>query len=271
MGLAKRIIPCLDMKSGRVVKGVGFRHLRDAGDPVKLAMRYEEEGADEVVLLDISASREDRGTLLDVVRSTADVLYIPFTVGGGISKIEDIREILANGADKVTINTAAVKEPMLLREAAEVFGSQCIVSSIDVKRVYVNGSPPSDKVVLETSQGLCWWDVYIYGGTKSVGIDAIQWAEMVTALGAGEIIASSLDFDGKRQGYDNVFLRALSERVDVPIVASSGAGSPEHMLEGLTIGKADAVLAASIFHYGIYSIMDVKKYLAARGVPVRIK
>ena len=258
------------MKEGRVVKGIGFRKLRDAGDPVELAKHYDDEGADEIVLLDISASAERRKTLIDVVRRTADMLFIPFTVGGGIGSTEDIREVLSNGADKVAMNTAAVRDPMVIRRASESFGSQCIVASIDVKRVFVKGEEPQGKVVLDTPQGRCWWDVFIYGGSKSVGIDAIQWAEMAAALGAGEIVASSLDFDGTKRGYDNTFLRALSERVQVPVVASSGAGSPEHMLEGLTLGKADAVLAASIFHYGTYSIGEVKEYLAGHGVPVRL-
>ena len=213
-----------------MVKGVGFRHLRDAGDLVELAGRYDAEGADEVVMLDVSASSEGRRALLEVVRRTADALFIQFTVGGGIRGLEDIRQLLVNGADKVTINTAAVQEPLLLREASEVFGSQCIAISIDVKRVYVGDRKAPGKVVVETPEGSCWWDVYIYGGTRPVGIDAVQWAEMATSLGAGEIVASSLDFDGRQQGYDNAFLRTISERVEAPLIASSGAGSPEHML-----------------------------------------
>jgi len=270
MVLTRRVIPCLDMKAGRVVKGVSFKELQDAGDPVALASHYDEEGADEVVLLDISASQEGRHALVDVVRRTADVLFIPFTVGGGIRGLEDIRQLLVNGADKVTINTAAVEEPFLLLQASEVFGSQCIVISIDVKRVYVGERDAPGKVVVNTPEGRCWWDAYIYGGTKGVGIDAIQWAEMAVALGAGEIVASSLDFDGRKQGYDNAFLQTVSERVRVPLIASSGAGTPKHMLDALVQGKADAVLAASIFHYGTYSIGEVKKYLAENGVPVRL-
>lgn len=269
--LTKRIIPCMDMKAGRVVKGIGFKHLSDAGDPVELARRYDAEGADELVMLDVSASSEGRRALTEVVRRTADVLFIPFTVGGGIRGLEDIRELLVNGADKVTINTAAVQEPLLLREASEVFGSQCIVISIDVKRVYVGDGEAPGKVVVETPEGRCWWDVYIYGGTRAVGIDAVQWAEMATSLGAGEIVASSLDFDGRQQGYDNAFLRAVSERVEAPLIASSGAGSPEHMLDAIVYGKADAVLAASIFHYGTYSILDVKKYLRNKGISIRLE
>lgn len=260
----------MDMKAGRVVKGVSFKDLRDAGDPVELASRYDEEGADEVVLLDVSASQEGRRALLDVVRRTANVLFIPFTVGGGIKGVEDIHLLLTNGADKITINTAAVEEPLLLRQASETFGSQCIVISIDVKRVYVGDIETYGKVVVDTPEGKCWWDVYIYGGSKSVGIDAVQWAEMAAKLGAGEIVASSLDFDGRKQGYDNAFLRTVSERVKIPLIASSGAGNPKHMLDAITQGKADAVLAASIFHYGTYTIRDVKKYLQENNIPVRL-
>jgi len=272
MVLAKRVIPCLDMKEGRVVKGTGFHDLRDAGDPVERAAYYDKAGADELVFLDISASHEGRAILLDVVKRTAEVLFIPFMVGGGIRSLHDIQEILYHGADKIAINTAAVQEPLLVREAAQMFGSQCIVSSIDVKRVYVMDEKEAPgKVVLETPFGKCWWDVYIYGGREPVGIDAIQWAQMAAALGAGEIMASSLDFDGTKQGYDNVYLREVSERVEVPLIASSGAGSPKHLLDALTVGKADAVLAASIFHDGTYTIRQVKTYLAEHGIPVRLE
>lgn len=268
--LAKRIIPCLDMKAGRVVKGIGFKRLRDAGDPVELASRYSDQGADELVFLDITASHERRDTLIDVVKRTAEVLFIPFTVGGGIRKLEDIRKILCSGADKIAINTAAVLDPSIIRRSARVFGSQCIVSSIDVKRVYLGARDRAPgKNVLETPLGRCWWDVYIYGGRKPVGMDALGWAEKVVELGAGEIMASSLDFDGTKEGYDTVFLRELSNRVGVPIIASSGAGHPQHMLEALTTGKADAVLAASIFHYGEYTVREVKDFLAKHGIPVR--
>ena len=269
--LTKRIIPCLDMNEGRVVKGTSFKDLLDAGDPAELASFYDKQGADEIVLLDISASYENRRTLIDVIRKTADKVFIPFMVGGGVQSVNDIREILLNGADKVAINTAAVKEPELIHNASEIFGNQCIISSIDVKRVYVEDEEEAPgKIVLDTPSGKCWWDVYIYGGRKSVDIDAIQWAEMVTALGAGEIVASSLDFDGTKQGYDLEFLKAVSERVSVPLIASSGAGNPKHMLDALTLGKADAVLAASIFHFGTYSINEVKRYLSQNGIPVRL-
>ncbi len=269
--LAKRIIPCLDVMNGRVVKGVGFKGLRDAGDPVELASYYYEQGADEILFLDITASYEKRDIMIDVVERTSEAIFIPFTVGGGIRDIEDIRLILSSGADKVSINTAAVKNPELIRRSARMFGSQCIVSSIDIKRVYVRSEEEApDKTVLETPQGKCWWSIYIYGGRKMVDLDAFKWAEKVTDLGAGEIVVSSLDFDGTKQGYDIEFLRELSRRVSVPIIASSGAGNLKHILDALTIGGADAALAASIFHYGIYSIREVKEYLAENGVTVRI-
>ncbi|MFH1327365.1 MAG: imidazole glycerol phosphate synthase subunit HisF [Candidatus Bathyarchaeota archaeon] len=269
--LAKRIIPCLDMKQGRVVKGVGFKNLQDAGDPVELASRYDEQGADELVFLDVTASHEKRDILIDVVRRTADALFIPFTVGGGITSVEDVRKIVSEGADRVTVNTAAVNRPELLYESSRAFGSQCIVSSIDVKRVYIENEPQaSNRVILDTPQGKCWWDIYIYGGRQPVGMDAFRWAEKVAELGAGEIMVSSLDFDGTKEGYDIVFLRELSERVNVPIIASSGAGDPQHIFEAVTSGKADAALAAGMFHRGEYTIREVKKYLAKHGVPVRL-
>jgi len=269
--LAKRIIPCLDMMNGRVVKGIGFKELRDAGDPVELASYYYRQGADEIVFLDITASYEKRDILIDVVERTSNSIFIPFTVGGGIRSVEDIRRILCSGADKVTINTAAVKDPNLIRTSARIFGSQCIVSSIDIKRVYVADEPDAPgKVVLDTPQGKCWWSIYIYGGREQVYMDAIKWAEKVVELGAGEIVVSSLDFDGTKQGYDITFLRELSKRVSVPIIASSGAGTLEHILEALTVGMADAALAASIFHYGTYTVKEIKGYLAKHGVPIRL-
>jgi len=269
--LAKRIIPCMDMTEGRVVKGIKFRELRDAGDPVDLAAFYNEEGADELVFLDITASYEKRDILIDVVSRTADKIFIPFTVGGGIRDIEDIRQILSSGADKVTINTAAVKDPNLIKKSAEIFGSQCIVSSVDVRRVYVSDeSKAPDKIVLETPKGKCWWCIYIYGGREKVESDAFKWCEKVVQLGAGEFMISSLDFDGTKQGYDIIFLRELSNRVPVPIIASSGAGTKEHILEALTTGNSNAALAASIFHYGTYRIKEVKEFLAENGVTVRL-
>ncbi|MEM1538020.1 MAG: imidazole glycerol phosphate synthase subunit HisF [Candidatus Nezhaarchaeales archaeon] len=250
--VVKRIIPCLDMKDGRVVKGVKFLNLRDAGDPPSLAAVYEEQGADEIVLLDIAASLERRGTLMDVVRRTADVISIPFTVGGGVRSLEDIDRILRSGADKVSFNTAAVERPELIREAAKAFGSQRIVVAIDAKR---SGT---------------WWEVYTYGGSKRTGIDALQWARRVEELGAGEILLTSIDYDGTMDGYDLELTRSVSRLVDIPVIASGGAGSPVHIYDVLTMGEADAALAASIFHFGICTVKAVKEYLAARGVPVRL-
>jgi cyclase len=221
--------------------------------------------------LDITASFEKREILIDVVKRTSESIFIPFTVGGGIRSIKDIREILCSGADKVTINTAAIEDPSLIRESARVFGSQCIVSSIDVKRVYIDDdSKTSGKIVLDTPQGKCWWSLCIYGGRKQIEIDAIRWAEQVVGYGAGEILISSLDFDGTKKGYDLVFLKALSDRITVPIIASSGAGELKHILDALTIGKADAALAASIFHFGKYSIREIKEYLSRNHVPIRM-
>ena len=268
--LSKRIIPCLDVKWGRVVKGVKFVNLRDAGDPVELAAYYEDQGADEIVFLDITASYEGRKTLINVVERTSDVLSIPFTVGGGIRGIDDIRDLLTAGADKVSINTAAVKNPQLVREAADIFGSQCIVVAIDAKRVFKSERPSPQGYYVETPEGEVWWEVYIYGGKQPTGIDAIWWAKKVAELGAGEILLTSMDKDGTTDGYDLELTRAVAEVVNIPVIASGGAGNPHHMYEALTIGKADAALAASIFHFGIYTIKDVKKYLAERGVPVRL-
>ena len=253
--LAKRIIPCLDVKGGRVVKGVRFLELRDAGDPVEVAAAYSREGADEIVFLDITASIEKRKTLMEVAKRTAEVVFIPFTVGGGIREIEDIRLLLKSGADKVSLNTAAVENPNLVKEAAEKFGSQCIVVAIDPKRT-------------ETGEK---WEVYTYGGTRPTGMDAVEWASKVEKLGAGEILLTSIDADGTKAGYDLPLTRAISQAVNIPVIASGGAGKPEHMYEALTIGEADAVLAASIFHYGEYTIREVKEYLKERGVPVRLE
>ena len=254
--LAKRIIPCLDVDRGRVVKGTNFVQLRDAGDPVEVAERYEREGADELVFLDITASHESRGIMIDVVRRTAEVVFMPLCVGGGIRTIDDIRMLLNAGADKVSINSAAPRHPEFVRAAARRFGSQCIVVNIDPKRV--------------TRDGKEFWEVHINGGRVPTGLEAVAWARKVEELGAGEIVLTSMDADGTKAGYDLPITRAVAEAVEVPVVASGGAGSPEHLFQAVTEGKADAALAASIFHYGQYSIADTKRYLAERGVPVRL-
>jgi len=250
--LAKRIIPCLDVKAGRVVKGIQFLGLRDAGDPVEAARFYDREGADELCFLDITASHENREIILDVVSKTAEEVFMPLTVGGGINRIEDIRKLLHAGADKISINTGAVARPDFVREAAETFGSQCIVVAIDAKR---------------SGTG---WEVFTYGGRNATGIDVCNWAQKMEAYGAGEVLLTSMDRDGTRQGYDLELTRAISERVGVPVIASGGVGTLEHIHEGLTLGKASAALAASIFHYREYSIGVCKAYLKERGVPVRL-
>jgi len=250
--LAKRIIPCLDVKEGRVVKGVNFVNLIDAGDPVENAKVYDEQGADELVFLDITASYEKRNIMINVVKRTAEEVFMPLTVGGGVRTVQDIRNLLNAGADKVSINTAAVKNPQLIYEGAKLFGSQCIVVAIDAKR---KGNS---------------WEVYIHGGRTPTGIDAIEWAKRVVDLGAGEILLTSMDRDGTKAGYDLELTRAISEAVSVPVIASGGAGTKEHFYEGLVEGKADAVLAASVFHFKEISIPELKTYLKEKGVWVRI-
>lgn len=255
--LAKRIIPCLDVKDGRVVKGVQFVQLRDAGDPVAIAQRYDEEGADELIFLDITASYEKRKIFYDVVRRTAEQVFMPLTVGGGVSTLEDIRALLQAGADKVSLNTAAVQHPELVLQAANRFGSQCIVVAIDARRV---------------QKGTTWsgrWEVFTHGGRTPTGRDALEWATQVEQLGAGEILLTSMDQDGTKQGYDLQLTRAISERVGIPVIASGGAGTLLHLYQGFQEGKADAVLAASIFHYGEYTIQEAKAFLAAQGIEVR--
>jgi imidazole glycerol-phosphate synthase subunit HisF len=252
--LAKRIIPCLDVKDGRVVKGVQFVNLRDAGDPVEAAMAYDAQNADELVFLDITASHENRKIMLDVVARTAEGVYMPLTVGGGIRSIDDVRSLLRAGADKVSLNTAAVERPALIGEAAERFGSQCIVIAIDAR-----------------ASGAGTWAVYTHGGRRATGRDAVEWAREATRLGAGEILLTSMDRDGTKDGYDLELTRAIATAVDVPVIASGGAGSLEHLVEGLVDGRADAALAASIFHFGIHTIAEAKAYLRERGVPVRIE
>jgi len=253
--LAKRIIPCLDVDRGRVVKGTKFVHLRDAGDPVEVAARYETEGADELVFLDITASHEDRGIMLDVVRRTALEVFMPLTVGGGIRTLEDIRELLKAGSDKVSINSAACRDPELVQRAAQRFGSQCIVVNIDPKRVQRNGTEV--------------WEVHINGGRIGTGLEAVSWARQVEDLGAGEIVLTSMDCDGTKDGYDLEITAAVSSAVSIPVVASGGAGNPEHLADAIEIGKADAALAASIFHFGEYTIQQTKQVMASRGIPVR--
>jgi cyclase len=272
--LAKRIIPCLDVKDGRVVKGVSFVNLRDAGDPVENAIYYDQEGADELVFLDITASHERRGIILEVVRHTAEEVFMPFTVGGGVKALEDIRDLLNAGSDKVSINTAAVKDPQFIAEASQRFGTQCIVVAIDAKRtVGPQGSPPEwarEHPELCLSRAQEGWEVYIHGGRTPMGLDAVAWARYMQQLGAGEILLTSMDRDGTKDGYDIALTRAVAEAVGIPVIASGGAGTLEHLYEGLTEGKADAVLAASIFHYREYSIREAKEYLRQRGVPVRL-
>ncbi|HEY9205023.1 MAG TPA: imidazole glycerol phosphate synthase subunit HisF [Candidatus Methanoperedens sp.] len=272
--LTKRIIPCLDVtldkKGGCVVKGIEFVHLREAGDPVHLAKKYNEEGADELVFLDITASHERRATMIEVIERTADEVFIPLTVGGGISTISAIKSILRAGADKVSINTAAVKNPAFVKESSEMFGSQCIVTAIDCKRNF-NIKDNKDKTIIEVGNGKeAWYEVVIYGGRTPTGIDAVQWAQKVEQLGSGEILLTSMDRDGTKDGYDLPITRSLSETLDIPVIASGGAGNIEHMYDAFTTGKADAALAASIFHFGEYTIGEAKEYLAKKGVAIRI-
>ncbi len=255
--LAKRIIPCLDVKEGRVVKGVKFENLRDAGDPVEIAKQYDAEQADELVFLDITASHEKRNILLDVVTRTAEAVFMPLTVGGGVRTTDDIRTLLKSGADKVSLNTRAVENPQVLKDGAEKFGAQCIVLAIDAKR-----RDPHDP-----SKG---WEVFTHGGRTATGKDAVEWAKQGVGLGAGEILLTSMDQDGTKNGYDLELTRAISEAVSVPVIASGGVGTLEHLADGITKGKADAVLAASIFHYREYSVKQAKEFLKSKNIPVRL-
>ncbi|MCP5141013.1 MAG: imidazole glycerol phosphate synthase subunit HisF [Gammaproteobacteria bacterium] len=257
MSLAKRIIPCLDVDNGRVVKGVNFVDIRDAGDPVEIARRYDAEGADEITFLDITASSDDRETMVHVVEQVASEVFIPLTVGGGIRKVDDIRRMLNAGADKVGINSAAVARPEFVREAAERFGSQCIVVSIDAKRVSAQGEAPR-------------WEIFTHGGRKATGIDAVEWAERMVELGAGELLLTSMDRDGTKIGFDLDYTRTISDRVNVPIIASGGVGNLDHLVDGVIKGHADAVLAASIFHFGEYSVEEAKRHMADAGIEVRL-
>lgn len=249
---AKRVIPCLDVKNGRVVKGVSFVNLRDAGDPVECAVAYDKKGADELVLLDITATHEGRGTMVDIVTRVAKSIFIPFTVGGGIRTTEDFKELLRAGADKISVNSAAVRNPDLINEAAQKFGSQCVVCAIDAKRRAEGG-----------------WEVYLNGGRLPTGINAVEWAKEAVSRGAGEILLTSMDCDGQKTGYDIELTKAVSEVVGVPVIASGGAGALEHFYDALTVGKADAVLAASLFHFNEIPISDLKAYLQKQGIPVR--
>ena len=256
--LAKRIIPCLDVKEGRVVKGVGFVNLRDAGDPVEAARAYDAEGADELCYLDIMASHEERKIFLDVVSRTAEQVFMPLTVGGGVQTLDDIRDLLRAGADKVSINTAAVSNPEFVRQAAERFGTQCIVVAIDAKRAGEDAKRAGGG-----------WEVYTHGGRRPTGLAAVEWARRMASFGAGEILLTSMDQDGTKAGYDLALTAAVSEAVEIPVIASGGAGTLEHLYEGFAVGQADAVLAASIFHYRQFTIREAKDYLRARGIPVR--
>ena len=249
--LAKRIIPCLDVNAGRVVKGVNFVSLRDAGDPVEIARRYDQQGADEVTFLDITASSDDRDLILPMIEAVADQVFIPLTVGGGVRTVEDVRRLLNAGADKISMNTAAIQQPNLIRQCSDKFGAQCIVVAIDAKRVGAH------------------WEVFTHGGRNPTGLNALQWAARVTEMGAGEILLTSMDRDGTRQGFDLELTRAVAQSVSVPVIASGGVGSLEHLYEGVTKGAADAVLAASIFHFGEHTIGEAKAYLSRRGVCVR--
>ena len=257
MGLAKRIIPCLDVDNGRVVKGVQFVDIRDAGDPVEVARRYNEEGADEITFLDITASSDDRDTIVHVVEQVASEVFIPLTVGGGIRKADDIRRMLNAGADKVAINTAAVFNPEFVREATERFGSQCIVVAIDAKRVSGEGEPLK-------------WEIFTHGGRKPTGLDAIEWAKRMSDYGAGEILLTSMDRDGTKIGFDNQLTRAIVEAVPIPVIASGGVGNLQHLVDGVKLGGADAVLAASIFHFAEYSVGEAKRFMQDQGIEVRL-
>ncbi|OGW53488.1 MAG: imidazole glycerol phosphate synthase subunit HisF [Nitrospirae bacterium RBG_19FT_COMBO_55_12] len=293
--LTKRIIPCLDVKAGRVVKGVSFVNLRDAGDPVEVAKIYDEQGADELTFLDITASHEERGIILDVVRRTAEQVFMPLTVGGGIKTLDDIRNLLLAGSDKVSINTTAVHDPEFIKSASLRFGSQCIVVAIDAKQVVEHpkdfkppltwaGDPKYKSLFLSNSElrtkpalerlnrgnSELKWEVYTHGGRKPMGIDAVAWARMMEEYGAGEILLTSMDQDGRKNGYDLALTRAVAEAVSIPVIASGGVGNLEHIYQGLTGGKADAALAASIFHFREYTIRQAKEYLRERNVPVRL-
>jgi len=256
MGLAKRIIPCLDVTAGRVVKGVNFVELKDAGDPVEIAKRYDDQGADELTFLDITASSDDRGLILSIIEAVAAEVFIPLTVGGGVRAVDDVRRLLNAGADKVSINTSAVQNPQLVADASGRYGSQCIVVAVDAKRV--------------TGDGPLRWEVFTHGGRKATGLDAVEWGKKMQAMGAGEILLTSMDRDGTKVGFDLELTHAFSSALDIPIIASGGVGNLVHLAEGVTIGGADAVLAASIFHYGEFTVRQAKAHMAGRGIEVRL-
>ncbi|HWQ67926.1 MAG TPA: imidazole glycerol phosphate synthase subunit HisF [Methanospirillum sp.] len=267
MVLTRRIIPCLDIKDGRVVKGTNFIGLRDAGDPVELAERYNQQGADEVVFLDITASKEKRGMMIDVIRRAADRLFLPLTVGGGIRTIEDVTLTLRAGADKVSMNTSAVENPALIEGAAKAFGTQCVVVAMDVRR---NMTPNEDAIPVRLTDGTsCWYEVVTYGGSRPTGIDAVQWAQEAEAMGAGEILLTSMEADGTKDGFDIPITSQISQSVGIPVIASGGVGTLEHFYDGFVRGHADAALAASVFHYGEMTVREVKEYLSSRGIPIR--
>jgi len=256
MGLAKRIIPCLDVTEGRVVKGVNFVKLRDAGDPVEIARRYDEQGADELTFLDITASSDNRGLILGIVEQVASQVFIPLTVGGGVREVNDVRRLLNAGADKVSINTAAVQNPRLMEDAAGRFGSQCIVVAVDARRIPDSNGPR--------------WEVFTHGGRRATGIDAVAWGKKMQAAGAGEILLTSMDRDGTRAGFDVELTCAFSEALDIPVIASGGVGNLQHLVDGIVLGKADAVLAASVFHYGEFTVQQAKQYMAQHDIEVRL-
>ena len=256
MGLAKRVIPCLDVDAGRVVKGVNFVDIRDAGDPVETARRYDEQGADEITFLDITASSDDRATMVDVVSQVAAEVFIPLTVGGGIRELADINRLLNAGADKIAINTAAVSNPEFVKQASDHFGSQCIVIAVDAKQTVFNDHPK--------------WEIFTHGGRKETGTDAIEWCQRMADYGAGEILLTSMDRDGTRDGFDHVLNRTVSEAVPIPLIASGGVGNLQHLIDGIELGKADAVLAASIFHFGDYTVQEAKQKMAEAGIEVRL-
>lgn len=257
MSLAKRIIPCLDVTNGRVVKGVNFVELRDAGDPVEISRRYDEQGADELTFLDITASSDDRDLILHIIEAVAAQVFIPLTVGGGVRQVEDIRRLLNAGADKVSINTSAVLNPQLIADAADHYGSQCIVVAIDAKKVSTPNEIPR-------------WEVFTHGGRKATGIDAVEWAKKMQTLGAGEILLTSMDRDGTRNGFDIALTRAVSDAISIPVIASGGVGNLDHLVDGILQGHADAVLAASIFHYGEFTVQQAKQYMQQHGIEVRL-